>query len=125
MSNDLVLTHPVIKTILIVEACVAERLTPRTLACSKRSDSAERCEVKKGMKSRGGLGRELLFFRAPFTSHRSPLSERLEQATRTLDLEVRVEALPVVFFPLKGNFTPLCLSSLRGINGYRRHIAEW
>ena len=52
---------------------------------------------KEGMKSRGGLGREvrepslpsltspppsLLFFRAPFTSHRSPLSERLEQATR-------------------------------------------
>ena len=27
------------------------------LACSKRSDSGERCEVKKAMKSRGGLGR--------------------------------------------------------------------
>ena len=50
----------------------------RGLACSKRSDSGERCEVKKAMKSRGGLGREvrvpsltspppsLLFFRAPF-----------------------------------------------------------
>ena len=25
------------------------------LACSKRSDSGERCEVKKAMKSRGGL----------------------------------------------------------------------
>ena len=48
------------------------------LACSKRSDSGERCEVKKAMKSRGGPS--LLFFRAPFTSHRSPLSERLEQA---------------------------------------------
>ena len=37
------------------------------IACSKRSDSVERCEVKKAMKSRGGLGREaLLFFRAPF-----------------------------------------------------------
>ena len=49
------------------------------VACSKRSDSGERCEVKKAMKSRGGLGREvqeppsltspppsLLFFRAPF-----------------------------------------------------------
>ena len=121
------------------------------LACSKRSDSGERCEVKKAMKSRGGLGREvrihninfwskkfwiirkkiinvrgwntshdwqvkttyswcglsgrkslfktnltgvpsltspppsLLFFRAPFTSHRSPLSERLEQATPMLN----------------------------------------
>ena len=32
------------------------------VACSKRSDSGERC------------------VRAPFTSHRSPLSERLEQA---------------------------------------------
>ena len=71
MSNDLVLTHPVVKAILIVEACVAERVRPRTL-----------------------------------------------------DLEVTVEALPVVLFPLKGNFTPLCLSSLRCINGYRRHTDE-
>ena len=39
------------------------RGTVITLACSKRSDSGERCEVKKAMKSRGGL---------------SPLSERLE-----------------------------------------------
>ena len=45
-----------------------------TLACCKCSDSGERCEVKKAMKSRGGLGREvltspppsLLFFRASF-----------------------------------------------------------
>ena len=29
------------------------------LACSKRSDSGERCRVKKAMKSRGGLGREV------------------------------------------------------------------
>ena len=39
------------------------------LACSKRSDSGERCEVKKEMKSRGGLTSpppSLLFFRAPF-----------------------------------------------------------
>ena len=48
------------------------------LACSKRSDSGERCGVEKAMKSRGGLGREvrepsltspppsLLLFRAPF-----------------------------------------------------------
>ena len=55
------------------------------LACSKRSDSGERCGVKKAMKSRGGLGRPLLlprfyFFAFLFTSHRSPLSERLEQA---------------------------------------------
>ena len=41
------------------------------IACSKRSDSGERCEVKKAMKSRGGLGtsppRSLLLFRAPFS----------------------------------------------------------
>ena len=42
------------------------------LACSKGSGSGERCEVKKAMKSRGGL---------LSSSHRSPLSERLEQAT--------------------------------------------
>ena len=41
------------------------------VACSKRSDSGERCEVKKAVKSRGGL---------LFTSQRSPLTERLEQA---------------------------------------------
>ena len=64
------------------------------IVCSKRSDSGERCEVKKAMKSRGGLGREvrervlsltspppsLIFFALLFTSHRSSLSERLEQA---------------------------------------------
>ena len=59
-----------------------------SIACSKRSDSGERCEVKIAIKSRGGLGREYLspslafiFFALLFTSHRSPLSERLEQAT--------------------------------------------
>ena len=33
--------------------------TPFRIACSKRSDSGERCEVKNAMKSRGGLGREV------------------------------------------------------------------
>ena len=32
-----------------------------TLACSKRSDNGERCEVKKVVKSRGGLGRASAF----------------------------------------------------------------
>ena len=45
------------------------------IACSKRSDSGEWCGVKKAMKSKGGLWREvhltsppssLLFFRSPF-----------------------------------------------------------
>ena len=39
------------------------------LACSKRSDSGERCEVKKAMKSRGGLGTEV---RERSLSHLSP-----------------------------------------------------
>ena len=63
------------------------------VACSKQSDSGEQCAVKKAMKSRGGLGREVrepplsplllpcfYFFALLFTLHRSPLSERLEQA---------------------------------------------
>ena len=70
-------------------------LVQNTLACSKRSDSGERCGVEKAMKSRGGLGREVrfplsplllprfYFFALPFTLHRSPLSERLEQAKNT------------------------------------------
>ena len=29
------------------------------VACSKRSDSGERCEVKKAMKNRVGLGTEV------------------------------------------------------------------
>ena len=64
-----------------------------TLACSKRSDSGERCEVKKAMKSRGGLEREvpsltalLHFFALLFTSYRSPLSERQELAICTRSL---------------------------------------
>ena len=62
-----------------------------SLACSKRSDSGERCRVKKAMTSRGGLGREVssslaFFFAFLFTSHRSPLSERLEQAKTSQDL---------------------------------------
>ena len=33
------------------------------IACSKRSDSGERCEVKKAMKSIGGLGRDSFLLR--------------------------------------------------------------
>ena len=64
-----------------------------SVACSKRSDSGERCGVEKAMKSRGGLGREVLprfyFFALPFTLHRSPLSERLEQASSSGKCEVK------------------------------------
>ena len=34
-----------------------------------------------------------------------------------------VQASPVALFPQTRNFTPLCLSSPRCINGYRRHTA--
>ena len=47
---------------LFVMANEAEILPPNEsplLACSKRSDSGERCGVEKAMKSRGGLGREV------------------------------------------------------------------
>ena len=37
--------------------------TTMILACSKRSDSGERCGVEKAMKSRGGLGREVREFK--------------------------------------------------------------
>ena len=46
------------------------------VACSKRSDSGERCEVKKTLSS----SLAFIFLALLFTSHRSPLSERLEQA---------------------------------------------
>ena len=42
-----------------------KRRLVNALACSKRSDSGERCEVKKAMKSRGGLGTEVLAFIVP------------------------------------------------------------
>ena len=56
------------------------------LACSKRSDSGERCEVKKVMKSRGDstsstTSLAFIFSRSFFISHRFPLFENLEQAT--------------------------------------------
>ena len=64
------------------------------VACSKRSDSGEQCEVKKAMKSRGGNGESsaplprFYFFALLFTSHRSPLSERLEQASLVVNVNV-------------------------------------
>ena len=46
------------------------------LACSRRSDSGERCEVKRGAKK----AQFPSTFHRFFTSHRSPVSARLEQA---------------------------------------------
>ena len=62
------------------------------IACSKRSDSGERCEVKKAMKSRGGL--LFYFFALLFTLYRSPLSERLEQASCWSSLADEHNTLP-------------------------------
>ena len=42
----------------ISQQTITELVSP-DIACSNRSDSVERCEVKKAMKSRGGLGREV------------------------------------------------------------------
>ena len=39
--------------------CKLHYVHPSLVAYSKRSDSGERCEVTKAMKSRGGLGREV------------------------------------------------------------------
>ena len=57
--------------LLVLLAFVA--LAFARLACSRRSDSGERCEVKRSASPP-------LLFIAFFTSSRSPLSERLEQA---------------------------------------------
>ena len=71
--------------------CVSS--STQALACSRRSDTGEWCEVKKEMKSRGETLPLALpcfyFFMLLFTSHCSPLSECLEQAT---------QALPYLFF---------------------------
>ena len=54
------------------------------IACSKRSDSGEQCQVKKAISVEG----DFYFFALLFPSHRSPLSERLEQATSEKKLEL-------------------------------------
>ena len=41
-------------------------------ACSKRSNSGERCEVKKAIKSRGGLGTEVRELTSLSLSHLAP-----------------------------------------------------
>ena len=53
--------HPKHK-LLLCSRYVLSRLSwhvTKAIACSKRSDSGEWCEVKKAMKSRGELGREV------------------------------------------------------------------
>ena len=55
------------------------------IACSRRSDSGERCEVKKEReKIKAREESPPLLFIAFFTPHRSPLSERLEQASTNM-----------------------------------------
>ena len=85
----------------------------RLLACSKRSDSGERCRVKKATKSRGGLGREarvplsplllprFYFFALLFTSHRFPLSECLEQAMEANENKRRLSGFHCFVFKFR------------------------
>ena len=49
-----------------------KRRLVNALACSKRSDSGERCEVKKAMKSRGGLGTVAFIFSRSFLRRTAP-----------------------------------------------------
>ena len=55
----------------IIIKCSVRASSPIWVACSKRSDSGERCELLP----------RFYFFSLLFTSHGSPLCERLEQAT--------------------------------------------
>ena len=48
-----------VSLVLCLQIIITQSNEEMVLACSKRSDSGERCEVKKAMKSRGGLGREV------------------------------------------------------------------
>ena len=71
----------------------------RLLACSKRSDSGKRCEVKKAMKVEGDWGERCssslaFIFSRTFLLLRSPLSERLEKANRP---QVCPSVPPIVF----------------------------
>ena len=56
---------------------IGVKLIITVVACSRRSDNVERCEVKEAIPL---LLPRFNFFALLFTSHRSPLSERLEQA---------------------------------------------
>ena len=51
---------------ILIQTCINYSLI--NLACSKRSDSGERCEVKKAMKSRGELGREIRYMKKTSTN---------------------------------------------------------
>ena len=91
------------------------------VACSKRSDSGERCEVKKAIKSRGGLGREtltspppsLLFFSRSFllrTALHYLNAWNTLQPTRSLVSLVTSSVWTVVDnFDIYGSWYLLCL----------------
>ena len=87
------------------------------VACSKRSDSGERCEVKKAMKSREG---RFYFFALLFTSHRSPLSERLEQAMSLVAGSLRTADAFPVRRERSDNRKCVCCSQARWLNSAPR-----
>ena len=66
-----------------------------SVACSKRSDSGERCGVEKAMKSRGGLGREVLTQARLTSSKYSPviISSLFERVTNETPKDVCGEAM--------------------------------
>ena len=80
-----------------------------SVACSKRSDSGERCEVKIAIKSRGGLGREVLFFSRSFLLRTAPYTapHYLNAWNRLFPLQCQV-AITFIFFQ---NCFQVCQSS--------------
>lgn len=83
----------------------------RLLACSKRSDSGKRCEVKKAMGDWGErCSSSLAFiFSRTFLLLRSPLSERLEMANRHVCPSVPPTVFTVLFVLSLSYFDPLFL----------------
>ena len=86
----------------------------RLLACSKRSDSGKRCEVKKAMKVEGDWGERCssslaFIFSRTFLLLRSPLSERLEKANRHVCPSVPPTVFTVLFVLSLSYFDPLFL----------------
>ena len=85
--------------------------------------------MKKAMKSRGGLGREVRFPLSPlllpcfyffallFTSHRSPLSERLEQARAS------IKSIPTEYHTLGTTFTGCKSIIAAGVSRKRSRVA--
>ena len=85
---------PQVFNYILVRTFLLIQIIKKPIAWSRRSDSGERCKVKGTRKNKNEGWGEVregterlspvppLLFIAFFTSHRSPLSERLEQAKK-------------------------------------------